>query len=316
VAQAGFYAPEAQLGTLPLVVGFLNGVVSMIRDGLVNDPGFGGWNLGLRRQRISGNVNPPDGSLTFRPRNATSAAAAVAELNLLLTGGRLSADSLAIIEAAYSRELAEGGPAAALKLAQQLIVTTSAFTATNDPSVRPVAAKPLPPQPSLGRPYKAIVVVYLAGGADTYNMLMPHGGCTGASADLVNEYRLARDVAAVPRSSTLPIQVPNGTQPCTTFGVNGRMPRVKQLYDDGDAAFFANIGALIEPVSKEAHDAGTVRLPPSLYGHNTQDEAAWTLHPQNLNANGLLGRIANALDSQGTEAAPPLKTSIFSLDGG
>ena len=39
-------------------------------------------------------------------------------------------------------------------------------------------------------------------------------------------------------------------QPCDIMGVNKRVPVVKQMFDDGDAAFVANIGPLVEPVTK------------------------------------------------------------------
>ena len=34
------------------------------------------------------------------------------------------------------------------------------------------------PTKSLGRPYKAVVVVFLEGGADSYNFVIPHSGCS------------------------------------------------------------------------------------------------------------------------------------------
>ena len=45
------------------------------------------------------------------------------------------------------------------------------------------------PQPT-GKPYKAVVTLYLSGGADSFNMLVPHSGC--AAKDLYSEYALVR----------------------------------------------------------------------------------------------------------------------------
>jgi hypothetical protein len=45
----------------------------------------------------------------------------------------------------------------------------------------------LPEIPSQNRPYKAIVYLWLDGGADTWNLLVPHSQCTGG-VDLYNEY--------------------------------------------------------------------------------------------------------------------------------
>jgi len=44
--------------------------------------------------------------------------------------------------------------------------------------------------------------------------------------------------------------VPNGTQPCTAWSVHPDMPTVQDLYNTGELAFLANIGSLIEPLTK------------------------------------------------------------------
>ena len=44
------------------------------------------------------------------------------------------------------------------------------------------------------------------------------------------------------------MDVPNGTQPCSGFGVNPVLPLGKELYDDGDLVFLANIGPMVEPI--------------------------------------------------------------------
>ena len=86
-------------------------------------------------------------------------------------------------------------------------------------------------------------------GLDSWNVLAPHSGC--GSHDLHADYAAERgpDIA-IPLGEMLQIAVPAGTQPCTTFGLNPGLQTVKQLYDAGDALMVANVGALVEPVSK------------------------------------------------------------------
>ena len=81
---------------------------------------------------------------------------------------------------------------------------------------------------------------------DTFNLLVPHSGCKG-SFDLYKEYQSVRGPGlAIPKHELLQIKVPAGTQPCDIMGVHPKMPFLKKLYDDGDAAFVANMGGLVE----------------------------------------------------------------------
>lgn len=81
---------------------------------------------------------------------------------------------------------------------------------------------------------------------DTFNLLVPHSECKGP-VDLYDEYASIRgpDIA-IPKKDLHTIKVPKGTQPCDVFGIHPKMPFLKQLYDDGDAAMVANMGAMVE----------------------------------------------------------------------
>jgi hypothetical protein len=65
----------------------------------------------------------------------------------------------------------------AIKVAQNLMISTAAFSCTNDPATTTVPVPPSPPRVSLRRPYKALVVLFMGGGADTFNMVVPHSNC-------------------------------------------------------------------------------------------------------------------------------------------
>ena len=72
--------------------------------------------------------------------------------------------------------------------------------------------------PSLSWRYRAVVVLFMAGGCASFNMLVPHSRCGGG--DLYDEYARMRGNVALPKSGLLRIGVPGGTQPCDTFGVH------------------------------------------------------------------------------------------------
>jgi hypothetical protein len=79
-----------------------------------------------------------------------------------------------------------------VRVAQELFLFASEFHASNYVQERAVPRTALPEIPSQNRPYKAIVYLWLDGGADTWNLLVPHSQCTGG-VDLYNEYALLDD---------------------------------------------------------------------------------------------------------------------------
>lgn len=152
------------------------------------------------------------------------------------------------------------------------------------------------------------MVVFLGGGADSYNLLVPHSSCAGR--DLYAQYAEIRTNVALPKNDLLQINVPAGTQPCDKFGMHPSLKFTKGLYDQGDAAWIANIGAMVEPVTKAEYKAETRRLPPDLFAHNVQVRVMHNLHPQYANAKGVLGRANEAL--RHAKTSTPLASQLFS----
>lgn len=124
-----------------------------------------------------------NGALGFIPTDETTAGAVVDELALLLTGGRLSDNSRAVIEAVYNSAKASGGLDKAFRMAQKLIITAPEFHSTGVSKPLGVARPEpsLPPEPA--HKYKALVYVNLDGGLDSFNTIVPHSNCNkGTSA--------------------------------------------------------------------------------------------------------------------------------------
>ena len=315
VASNGLVAPEAQLGTAPYLIGFLNGLTSLSTYGLTTcADGFGSTDIGGRR---CGNLErareSSDGSLAFTPSVGASTSAIVDELDLLLTAGRLHSHARVVITSAYDAKLTATSDATeALRLAQALFATAAEFHSTNYNTPSNTARTAPPVTPSLGRPYKAVIVLYLNGGVDSFNVLVPHSGC--GTSNIASEYQTARAHVALDGNSVLQITVPAGTQPCATFGLHPSLGTVKSMYDAGDAAMIANVGTLVEPITRtdvKCKVAPCKRVPPSLFAHNTQSTRAFTVHAQYANAQGVVGRMADALKS----SESPFSTKAYSLNG-
>lgn len=322
VAQADLYAPEAGLATGPLLIGFLNGMTSLIKAGLTAcQGGFGRRCRAWQLVRDYPSVDWSDGSLALVPEDGSSAATVIAELDLLLTSGRLNANASAVIADAYDEYNARVGPTAALVVAQQLLTASAEFHATNmhtlTGDVRRGAATGAGDAVTYDTSrFKAVVVLVMDGGADTYNLLMPYGDCSTnaknpTGKDMHAEYTSVRSDVAVQRSEMIQVQAQAGSQPCDTMGIHYKLPTIASLYEQGQAAFVANIGNLIEPTTRESYLDGTVDLPPQNGAHNVARRSNQNLHPQNANAKGVLGRM---LDEVGAQESPFLPAA-YSIAG-
>jgi hypothetical protein len=139
--------------------------------------------------------------------------------------------------------------ALAMQEALKLIAVAPEYHATNQNSMKTTVRSPPPEQTSLGRRYKAVVVVFLEGGMDSFNMLIPHSDCTKPKEngqngrepnDLYAEYaRVRGSDMALNKEYLLPIQSyeneQGAKQPCNRFGIHPALPVLKELYDVDDA---------------------------------------------------------------------------------
>ncbi|MEL7187080.1 MAG: DUF1501 domain-containing protein, partial [Pseudomonadota bacterium] len=115
--------------------------------------------------------------------------------------------------------------------------------------------------------YRALVCVFMFGGNDAFNMLVPRSNAEYAV------YQNSRQNLAIAQQDLLPITTP-GTG-LTTYGLHPSMAGVQGLFEAGNAAFVTNVGPLIEPTTKDEFFQGSVELPPQLFSHNDQQDQ-WT----------------------------------------
>ena len=109
--------------------------------------------------------------------------------------------------------------------------------------------------------YKALVCLFLFGGNDSHNMVVP---LTTAE---YNTYAAARggpaeaNGLALPQGSLLPI--PGGL-----YGLHPAMPNLAALCTQGKLAIVANTGPLLAPTTLAQYRARSVPLPPQLFSHS------------------------------------------------
>ena len=117
------------------------------------------------------------GELTYSPSSPNDPSNVVEELSLLLTGGRLNQNSRTVIANAYS---SAANHDEGLRLAQKLMFSTPEYHSTNLFDMKTIELRPDPqfPPPSSKR-HKSIIYLKIDGGMDSFNVLIPHSGCSG-----------------------------------------------------------------------------------------------------------------------------------------
>lgn len=118
-----------------------------------------------------------------------------------------------------------------------------------------------------GEDYRALVCIFLFGGNDGNNMVVP------TSTTEYLQYATGRTPAlALDQATLLPLAVEN--TPGRTFGLHPAMTDLQRLFNEGKAAIVANAGPLRAPITREQFRARSVPIPPDLYSHSDQ-QAQW-----------------------------------------
>ena len=147
--------------------------------------------------------------------------------------------------------------------------------------------------------YKAIVCIFLKGGMDHADTIIPvdtashtqladvrpglfgtHGVGSGTSSrDITNLIKLNADNAAAFQGRE--------------FGVPGQLGDLANLFDQGELAIVGNVGPLLEPTTRDEMDANTVAVPKRLFSHNDQQSTWMSLGVEGARF-GWGGRFADA----------------------
>jgi uncharacterized protein (DUF1501 family) len=148
--------------------------------------------------------------------------------------------------------------------------------------------------------YQALVCVFLFGGNDSNNMLLPYTDYA--------DYAAVRTVASnvqVPQAQLLQINAPSKGK---MYGLHPSLGPLQAIYGAGKAAFIVNMGTLIAPMTKAQFTAGTNR-PINLFSHADQQNAFQGLLPNASIRTGWGGRLADKLVVANSGATIPTVVS-------
>ncbi len=147
--------------------------------------------------------------------------------------------------------------------------------------------------------YKALVCVFLFGGNDANNMIIPYD-TTGYA-----NYSTLRGPLALAQSSLL------GLTPTPAFALHPSMPELQGLYNSGNVALLTNVGTLLHPTTKAQYLASAVTPPTNLFSHPDQ-QSEWQNQAQSAaSSTGWAGRMADTMNVQyNANALVPMITSL------
>jgi uncharacterized protein (DUF1501 family) len=153
-----------------------------------------------------------------------------------------------------------------------------------------------------GSNYKALVCVFLNGGNDSNNMVVPRHQVG------YGQYSAARapQGLAIPKDDLLPI-VP--TSIGLEFGLHPAMTGLHQLWQQNKLAVVANVGTLVRPITKQEYQSGAPR-PEQLFSHSNQVEQFRTAYSAGNLSTGWGGRLADRTSVLNTGAGIPMITSV------
>ncbi|KAF0814015.1 hypothetical protein IGB42_01695 [Andreprevotia sp. IGB-42] len=145
--------------------------------------------------------------------------------------------------------------------------------------------------------YKALVCVFLYGGNDYANTLIPY--------DLVNYnlYNAQRPTLAYGRGAldaTL-LKPAVALADARQYALAPAMTQMADLFNTGRMAAVLNVGTLVQPTTKLQYQKKTVLLPPKLFSHNDQ-QSVWQSSAAEGANSGWGGRMGDLLMSSNGNA--------------
>jgi len=149
-----------------------------------------------------------------------------------------------------------------------------------------------------GSGYKALVCVFLFGGNDANNTVIPYDTKGYAN------YASIRGPIALAQNTLLPLT------PLPNFALHPSLVEVQSLFNSGVAGLVANVGTLTQPITRAQYLAGAT-VPTNLFSHPDQQQEWQNAAASGATPTGWAGRVSDALaGSYNAGATIPMITSV------
>ncbi|HJX83452.1 MAG TPA: DUF1501 domain-containing protein [Candidatus Angelobacter sp.] len=152
--------------------------------------------------------------------------------------------------------------------------------------------------------YKALVCIFLFGGNDGNNLVVPFDTAG------YNNYSNLRGGSlglAIPQINLLPVTL---TSPATPFALHPSLVEIQQLVNSKVVAIQANVGPLVQPTTRAQYLAHTVPVPVNLFSHSDQQKEWQTSNANSAVSLGWGGQIADLMASANAGSQYPTVVSL------
>lgn len=165
--------------------------------------------------------------------------------------------------------------------------------------------------------YKALICLFLNGGNDSNNLLVPAG--TALSSGLRADYETGRGILAIPGNTLHALNVPTTTAAFNhhhggtkyPLGVHNEAPGLASLFNDGDLAFVANVGTLAHPfANRTEYLTVPAKRPIQLFSHSDQQSQWQSSVSDKPFTSGWGGRAADLLNSSYNASTSKVSMSV------
>jgi len=177
-------------------------------------------------------------------------------------------------------------------------------------------------QPDVASDYKALVCIFLNGGSDCNNMVIPYDDYTNATGGSTNGYDNVRTSSglAIPKSALLGTKItPSNTSGVSyafhpnlspEFGsVPGQAKGIMDIWNAGKLAVLCNVGSLVRPITRANYIANIGR-PYQLFSHSDQVNQQQSSIANTTGQTGWAGRIADKTNPLNGNVALPMNISL------
>jgi len=173
------------------------------------------------------------------------------------------------------------------------MITRRNFIQIGAATVGTMALRPFGLLPALaqnGPDYRALVCVFLFGGNDSNNMVVP---TDDANFKAYTSIRGSIALASTDLSSPL-----SDAATGAPYAFNGKLPDLASLFASKELAVIANVGALVQPLTKAQYQAQKAPIPLNLFSHSDQQQTWQTSVAQGRSPTGWAGRAADYIATQ------------------
>ena len=155
-----------------------------------------------------------------------------------------------------------------------------------------------------GDPYKAMVCLFMQGGNDSNNMIVPMGD--SSSDEMRMDYETNRGILALDQANLHPIILPNttafqkhySTTTTPSLGFHPSAPKLATLFNSGDLGVVCNVGTLAHPLpTRTDYTDNIIPRPTQLFSHSNQTTQWQSALSDQSFKTGWGGRVAELINA-------------------